>query len=369
MALQDLTPQLRTRLSRMERAAGWFVLLAAVLMIAGLAYYLKIVSERKGWGIQKIQYQTSLVSAAGLKVGNPVKLMGFDVGEITRIEANDPYAYYGITVFFRVKKPYYGYLWSDSTVKISADFLGNRSLEITKGERGVPTVLETTNKTAVGLLLRHYLDQQFKQLTNGGKSREDALAELNTAAFNNQKAFYTNLTEHATYWLQPSEEPTINERVEKLVNQIEAALPGITNQLITVLANVGRVSANADGLLTSLLPTSTNLAFITENIRDPHGSLGEWLIPTNINRNLEGTLGSANTNLPIIAEDLDRMIIDLANITSNLNAQVQANSNILSGISKTVTDTDDLVQGLKRHWLLRSAFKTKKTNAPTPPRR
>ena len=29
-----------------------------------------------------------------------------------------------------------------------------------------------------------------------------------------------------------------------------------------------------------------------------------------------------------------------------------------------VGDTDDLIQGLKRHWLLRSAFKKKATNAP-----
>jgi len=33
----------------------------------------------------------------------------------------------------------------------------------------------------------------------------------------------------------------------------------------------------------------------------------------------------------------------------------------LSGISKTVIDADDLVQGLKKTWFLRSAFKT---NAP-----
>ena len=31
MALQDLTPQLRTRLNRMERAVGWFVLLGLIL--------------------------------------------------------------------------------------------------------------------------------------------------------------------------------------------------------------------------------------------------------------------------------------------------------------------------------------------------
>jgi hypothetical protein len=39
---------------------------------------------------------------------------------------------------------------------------------------------------------------------------------------------------------------------------------------------------------------------------------------------------------------------------------------MLSAISQTVVHTDELVQGLKRHWLLRSAFKTKATNAPPP---
>jgi hypothetical protein len=60
-------------------------------------------------------------------------------------------------------------------------------------------------------------------------------------------------------------------------------------------------------------------------------------------------------------------LLHLADITSNLNQQVQANTNILSNVSKAVTDSDDLVQGLKRHWLLRSAFKKEnaKTNAPS----
>jgi len=46
---------------------------------------------------------------------------------------------------------------------------------------------------------------------------------------------------------------------------------------------------------------------------------------------------------------------------------------MLGAISKTVGDADDFVQGLKHHWLLRSAFKKEnKTNTPAanslPPR-
>jgi hypothetical protein len=53
--------------------------------------------------------------------------------------------------------------------------------------------------------------------------------------------------------------------------------------------------------------------------------------------------------------------------------QVQENSNMLSGISKTITDYDTFVQGLKHHWLLRSAFKKQnkeaahETNQPPAP--
>jgi hypothetical protein len=65
--------------------------------------------------------------------------------------------------------------------------------------------------------------------------------------------------------------------------------------------------------------------------------------------------------------NLSALLINLADITGSLSAQVRANSNLLDGISKTVMNADDLMQGLKRHWLLRSAFKAKETNAPVKP--
>jgi len=45
MALQDLTPQLRTRLSRLERVVGIFVVLATLLLLAGLGYYVYSTAE------------------------------------------------------------------------------------------------------------------------------------------------------------------------------------------------------------------------------------------------------------------------------------------------------------------------------------
>lgn len=141
--MQDLTPQLRTRLGRVERAVGLFVLVATLLLAAGFAYYVYHTAKRKGWFVTKVHYGTSLYSAAGLKVGDPVKLMGFEVGEITWIEGQPPDDLFNVYIEFNVRAPYFGYLWTaGSKVRVSpTDFLGNRVVEVTKGTNYIPTHL------------------------------------------------------------------------------------------------------------------------------------------------------------------------------------------------------------------------------------
>jgi hypothetical protein len=176
------------------------------------------------------------------------------------------------------------------------------------------------------------------------------------------------------YWLLSDESPAVTERLEKLLNQVEKALPNIlnlTNQLAAVLFNGVDLTSNLNIIALSARPALSNLTAATAHLDQP-GALGEWLLPTNINRQLESTLGSAhtvmenaNTNLTALAENLARSLDNLAGITSNLNTQVQANTNMLQAVSDTVQHADQFIQGLKRHWLLRSAFKNEKgTNAP-----
>src|SRR5262245_51020973 len=142
MALQDLTPQLRTRLSRMERSVGWFVMLAGLLLAFGFIYYIYNTAERKGWFRMKAPYFTFTKSANGLKAGDPVTLMGLAVGRITRMEPMPPENFqYNMYVEFELTSPYFGYVWTEGsyTIVAPASLLGNRSLEVTKGTNGFPT--------------------------------------------------------------------------------------------------------------------------------------------------------------------------------------------------------------------------------------
>ena len=134
MAVQDLTPQLRTRLSRLEKFVGWFVTLAVLALLAGLAYYVVHLAERKGWFLAKAPYYTYLESAAGIKVGDKVRMMGFDIGDVTRVTAEKPGERENVYVEFEVFDPYIGYVWDDSIVRVkSSGIFQARYLEVTKG--------------------------------------------------------------------------------------------------------------------------------------------------------------------------------------------------------------------------------------------
>lgn len=363
MPVQDLTPQLRTRLSRVERAVGVFVIIATLLLLGGLAFYVYSTAQRKGWLLKKFNYHTFVDTATGIRVGQPVKMMGFDAGTITHIVPMDPYFAYGnVYIQFEVREPYQGYIWDDSRAKVIAlGFLGERGIEVSKGGGSGRTNLHPTYKLE---------DKTEKVL----------------GVWDDKKGDYVDVTTKPKgYTLEKDESPAITERAEKLVGQLEAYLPKLTNQISGILSNVTTLTARAELLLVDAQPILTNAAVITANLKDPDGSLGKWILTPELNSqithtltNLNATLTNASamtvqaketifntdSNLTKTISGLDDTIINLANLTSNLNQQVQMNTNLVSNINSAIVSADTMMQGLKKHWLLRSAFKEKKPKEP-----
>jgi hypothetical protein len=380
MSLQDLTPQLRTRLNKVERAVGWFVFLASALLVFGFGYYIYHTAERKGWFKTKAQFVTYVQSSAGLKVGDPIYLMGFQVGNITLVHPRPPGDVRHVEVKFEVLEPYFRYIWSrGSYVKVNSGFLGQSQLEVTRGTNGYAlcvtqpiyckTIPELEQLVAAQpgewQLSQYVFDAQsnviFKPYYGLTQSNLEFLASLNLPsnsvfAYNNkpdakpivavwseplQRYDFYNRKASPPVELTSMESVPVAERLDKLVTQVEIALPNIlslTNKISAVLDNAASATSNLNNTLVATQPLVTNA---------------------------NALVISANTNLNLLTLQVGATLENLANITSNLNVQVQANSNMLAGISKAVIDADDLVQGLKRHWLLRSAFKNKKPPAPT----
>jgi hypothetical protein len=421
MPLQDLTPQLRTRLTKTERSVGWFVFLATALLLFGFGYYLYHAAEHKGWFLEKAKFYTYINSASDLNLGDPVYLMGFQVGVVTRISAEPPRTHHDVRIDFVINQindsgptpvPYYSYVWSHgSEVKLnSTSFLGKRGLTITRGTNGFG-IYSTRSPQTLSLaqaqklsnpddwrLAENIFDASSNlvfrawttSLVQSNLTRIAAMKPESLIAFHitdihrhlvgvwdesgqrYQKFDY--LVASNAYELPAEESPDISDELQAMVAQVKVALPNVlalTNQLTAVLNNAANATSNLNVVIAAAHPLVANFAAISGDLRGP-GALGDWVLGRNASLQLEGALTNANlllanvdTNLDVLTGQIGLTLINLADITSNLNAQVQANSNLLWGISKTVADADSFIQGLKHHWLLRSAFKTKATNQPS----
>jgi len=406
MALQDLTPQLRTRLSRMERAVGWFVMLAVGLLAFGFVYYIYNTAERKGWFRTKAPYYTFTKSAEGLKPGDPVTLMGLAVGQITRMEPMPPEVFeYNMYVEFELRAPYFGYVWSEGSYAIvaPASLLGSRMLEVTKGTNGYPTYVfhpvrtlgidEARNlpdlrnwvmaEEVVAPGETNLLARPFEPVTNlaaiaSARFTRVTIMDTNVhqklmaGIWNDQDGTYEPFKKGDRYWLQSNETPAATQQLQSLITQVQNALPGVfnlTNQLSTVLSNSATLTSNLNLVALNAKPALSNLTERLANLNQP-GALGQWLLPTNVITELEQTLGvaavsltNANTNLILLASNLNRSLENVAVMTGNLNEQVISNPTLLRGISDTVVHADQFVQGLKRFWLFRHLFPTTPTAA------
>ena len=355
MALQDLTPQLRTRMTRVERLVGLFVLFAALLMLSGFAYYLKQTGKKRGWFLKRVPYYCYVADATGLKAGDPVRMLGRDVGRIVKVDACPPTQWfienhYNVFIKFEIWKPYYGYIWTDSRVKlVSADFFGPRYLEVTRG-----------NDESV-----------FSTINENENNLEDSLA-INEKFYDNFDK--TNLVKLSTLregiWLKVDKTPSLAQRGEEIVLTIATALPVLTNQLVRTLEGAQLALSNANVSLAAMPLILTNLQHLTYRLQGEEGVIGRMMLTTGLQAQVSSTLFGMDATLTNTAslirtsetqlQDLTRRIAltldNVALVTSNLSAQVNANSLMLGEVSSLVVNADDMVQGLKQHWLLRSAF-------------
>jgi ABC-type transporter Mla subunit MlaD len=407
----------------MEKIVGWFIVAATAMMILALGYYLYRTAEQRGWFEVKAVYHTWADTGDGLTVGDDVRLMGFPVGRLTEVAAMPPRgkgSEHNVQITFVVVGTNYNYIWTGNSRArfVSSGFVGKKELDITKGTNGYTTYINYPvqqmtlaeikssphlDKLRLGEEVHQGTDLAMKAWvalsTNVDKLAGLGLSNVWTidstarhkqiqAVWNDEGRHYEPFYGTNVYILPPDESPALMDRVNGIVGQVEAALPNflaMTNQIAVTLSNSMQLTSNLNAIAAGIRPAVNDVAAITASLRDPHGSLGEWLIPTNLNQelaatllnangtitganlaltNVNGALTNVNTNLVMVFDGVGRSLDNLADITSNLNHQVQVNSNMLSEISRIIVNSDDFVQGLKRHWLLRSAFKPARTNEP-----
>ncbi len=354
MALQDLTPQLRTRLGRVERLVGLFLLATILLAVVALGFYIRHIAKARGWFTLTVPYYTMIGDATGLRVGSPVLMKGFVVGEITRVDTTDwtPWHIennYNVFVGFIVRHPYHGYIWTDSKVKLGAGgFLGDRSLEIIRGSVGMVTVVAKEGQPA------RMLSEKY-----AWKPAETNLSYLTEKEAPNG------------FYLTAIEEQPLPARLTDIANQVNDALPGVfamTNQVNIALGNLTNITAQLAGTMPKVDGAIADARLLIGDLRpalQKPGGLGELVLPTNLNTQITLLVSNLNPGsgpLAITLSNVNQRLSDIGLTLTNVNHQLGQNTNLLADANKLTRDVGSLASSietlLRKHWIFRSAFKT-----------
>ncbi len=267
---------------------------------------------------------------------------------------------YNVFVGFKVRDPYEGYILTDSVVRVGAgDLLGARSLEVTRGRAGLPTV-------------KMAKDQPLLMLSDAFRY-EPSLTNRTYVPLDRAKN---------GFWLSAEESFPIQQRLTEIANSVNAALPGIfglTNQVVSSLRNLDLLMLSlrdtlpkVEGLMADVRGT---LKTVDPLLRTP-GGIGDLLVPTNLNTQLTTTLSNLNPGTGPIGLTLSNLNLRMADVgmtLSNVNQQLQSNTNLLRDTSLVSSNVASLASTLetlfKRHWLFRSAYRTNAPESPKAPRR
>jgi len=367
MSIQDLTPQLRTRLRKVEWITGLFLGVTALLMLGGFFYFVKQTAATRGWFITYVPYYTYMPDATGFKPGTPVKMMGFNVGEVTEVNAvsleeRASWDYYqtnnfNVFVAFKIKQPYFGYIGADARVQIGGfpvELAGGNFIELSPSS--INSVVTVTNLPhgKLGVLWEKY-----------AYSPEPKFAKYG-ALTNKQKGYYLVLDRSETLLAQAQR---ILKNADEITAFLRRDLPQVASEAVNTL-NSARTSINSltnDVVLTlitareAVASLTNDLAGLVSNTRRITGQVADVIpgLTNDIARTLASSqqlMDSVNLQLPSIAQNVNLTL-------TNLNVLLLRDTNITANTSVLVSNVNNL---LTRHWLFRSAFKPAKPAKPAP---
>jgi ABC-type transporter Mla subunit MlaD len=378
MALQDLTPQLRTRLHRVEWMVVLFLVVAVVSGAGLVVWFIRTTGEARGWWVTEVPYYTYVSQATGIHDGTPVQLMGYRVGRVTHVEpvnldlrrSWDYYATNNFNVFvrFTIREPYPGYINTDSKVTIGGfpvEVAGGVTLDVSVGS---PEALVTITNLPGGRL--GVLWDQFAYKSPSADRTNKFLKY--GAITNGAKGYYLALDQSETLLAQAQR---IMGKVDRISGVIDATLPKATANLDEVLGHMARITAQLEprlardggvGDLVMPVDTKTKLNLVLDSVTRKSEELTPILSQVN------QTLGEArlrSQELGPVLVDVRKTLGDLRDTANGFNAKVNQ-TNLVENVSRLadkaarLSETTEIL--FRNFWLFRSAFRTNAASTSVP---
>ncbi len=259
---------MKVKFNRFERIAGLFVLTAAV---SGLALTLAVAIKR-GVFESKVELQTSLATADGIREGTTVSMQGLRVGQVTAIELVSAEE---VFVKFKMNRDYFSKVRADSVVRVMRPFIiGEKILDVSVGSETSEKVSELAKLQSVpstdvmdllsGRSLGPYFELIGKMAENLKFVAESFLDPKRSRAMVKMFDDLSPLLRNASSLTKEANTLLVGVNKDQQLVKVVGNLVAITNEVNRVLPTVAKESPEMLGHLQKI---AKNMAILTDEVQ------------------------------------------------------------------------------------------------------
>lgn len=254
------------KFNKFERVAGLFVLIA----IFGILFSMIGVAVKQGWFETKTAYHTVFESAEGLHTGTPVILAGLRVGAVDTVELR---ADSKVAIEFSVFSKFASKIRSDSQAQLVRPFIiGERNLEITVGNPDSDQLAAGDQVTSVetmdlmtllsGRKLGNALGEMGEMVKNLRFLAEAFLDKDRTAGliriFDRIDPLLNNMNSMSLEVVKLTKQATKDDRFANVMKELAVTTRELNAMLPDIKARAPRIADDLEKLV-------ANLAVLTES--------------------------------------------------------------------------------------------------------
>jgi len=331
-----------------SRKAGAFVLFAGIVALVGLV----VAGRAQGWFrvFPRLTIDLPESGSYGLRDGSEVQILGIVIGQVTDVQVPPDGRMQAV---LKITKPdFMRLIRTDSQVIIKKKFgiAGDPFIEFTKGIREEmdpkKTVLEAVPDKEIVQLLQNFLVTLQEKAVPTLEQVPVLLAEATKLAqyFNDPDAPFRQLLMRTQGIVTRFDELTARiERGEGAIGKLmkDESIPEKLNQM---LARLDTSAQNIEAILADTRKAMAHVPDVTASLKTELERLPE----------ITGRLPTALDEMQGLLSELRVLTGDLTSITGTAREEIKDLPGLFLQVQELLRQTQRLVKGLQRHWLLRS---------------
>jgi phospholipid/cholesterol/gamma-HCH transport system substrate-binding protein len=343
------------RIQRWDRYVGIFILLAVVILIASLVF----MARGQKWFEKRHRYAAAFAKVQGVKPGTPVTISGMEVGSVHSLRLNPEGK---VEIRLDILESYTGFIRTDSEVTIATALLGGKTVEISRGSPDRPPAAERQvlpsqePRELADLLQEIDLQAPLKKVDEALENLKSLTARLSSpqgelfAILRNVEFISAQLREGRGTAGALLRDPKLYREAGAALELANRSAAGIEE----VVARAAEVSRGLPAMAQEVDGRIREIRGILDDIKKATAELSPIL--ENIKR--------TSADGPAIAADVKEISREVREITGDVRKTTPELPELVRQTQETVEDADQVIAGLRNHWLIRGWVAPTRRDSP-----